>query len=392
MKIRIRKIEKYDFSKLCFLLFFLIKPFYILPSGQMQIGDCFLVLSFLLVCVSGRLKIEKIDYVYLLFILCVVFINSFYAIFFQKAAFLLSILYYIFNCFVILNFRLFSHDQNFLEQFTFVCKLNLILQFVFFFIGIGQYWNNTYRYIGTYNDPNQLAFAVLSTFFILYMLNGTHIVYYYFITLFLIYKSSSLGMLSAVLVLTFFWIVISFKEKKDWVLSPKKMIVFLIILIALTVAVDRFGIIDLNLNQFRIDNKLNKGDNFFMSFLTDRNMLIILDYPEYFFIGFGEGYTKRYNGFNGELHSTIISICYYYGIIPFSILVKWVINNVKKVSFRVVPVYIALFMEAFTLINHRQPSFWILLVLASVEISYVKVNNQNDCYGSQNINDSYLNC
>lgn len=58
----------------------LLKPFYILPSGSLQLGDIALIASFVAAVVHEgfSFKVQRVDLSYLAFVACVVLINGFY--------------------------------------------------------------------------------------------------------------------------------------------------------------------------------------------------------------------------------------------------------------------------------------------------------------------------
>ena len=157
-------------TEICFLLFFLLKPFYIFKSGALQIGDIFLVISYTLLFLERKsIKLEYDDKFFSIFLICVITINSIYTIILSTPSFMISSLYYIFNLFVISCFRQYIKNETFQFGLKIVCKINLLIQLAVFLAGKGKYFGDSYRYMGTYNDPNQLGFAVLSTIFILYL-------------------------------------------------------------------------------------------------------------------------------------------------------------------------------------------------------------------------------
>ena len=90
--------------------------------------------------------------------------------------------------------------------------------------------------------------------------------------------------------------------------------------------------------------------------------------PEYFLYGCGEGYWERFLSISGEtreLHSTMISLWYCYGIVPYMFFIKWLWDNINNCPMSVAGVYIALILEALTLVNHRQPLFWMIIAMGS---------------------------
>lgn len=282
--------------------------------------------------------------------------------------FLKSSLYYVFNFIVILCFRYLIDNPNWLKALMIVCKLNLIVQFGVFFLGFGNYWHNTYRYIGTYNDPNQLGFALLSTLSILFLLQAKRRYVYVAIVLFLVYKTGSGGMIIALFLLISFDLItvtIYFLRK-----GPASIMIFLIALgfiFVLAILVYNNSItLNIDFDVFRIERKINRSGSIVQNFIDDRYLNLAVEKPVYFIFGYGEGFSFFRDGYSGEMHSTWISLFYYYGIIPFVILIKWIIKNIKGVPKKFFPVYGALFLEAFTLINHRQASFWMIIMLGTV--------------------------
>ena len=367
-------------AQLFFLLFLLIKPFYLQRSGTLQIGDIFLVLSFFTYYSCHEFTIDNKDKLLAGFLLCTVLINGVYSLLLGRSL-MISSLYFLFNFMVISCFRAYSKDSAFLAKIKRVFCVNIIVQVILYFTGIGDYWRSTYRYIGSYNDPNQLAFAVISAFFILCLLKEKYIVIYFIMTAFLVYKTYSTGMLFSMIIGISMYAVAFlrdfFMNRSKRIKTIHLIMILILILAILYMLVFRNGIgIVLDLSRFRIDDKLNKGSNVIGSFLEDRNMMVIVEHPLYFLFGYGEGAFNRYAGYNGELHSTMIATCYYYGIIPFGMFLIWIWKNIKNSTAKEWPVYIALIAEAFTLINHRQPTFWIIFVLGSMVVSKGKIENE----------------
>ncbi|MBR6984310.1 MAG: hypothetical protein IKH75_12455 [Ruminococcus sp.] len=377
VRIRERKhiVSVTQIAQLFFLLFLLIKPFYLQRSGTLQIGDFLLGLSFLTYFSCHKFIIDEKDKLLVGFLLSTVLINGIYTLILGKNL-MISSLYYLFNYMVISCFRAYSKDVSFLENIRKLLCLNIIIQVVLYFSGIGEYWHGTYRYIGSYNDPNQLGFAVISAFFILCLLKEKYIIVYFIMTAFLIYKTYSTGMLITLLIVSAFYAIYFFRQFAfvDQITIKKQYIVIMLIAIAVILGILIYNnklVFDINFDRFRIDNKIHKGLNIVESFLADRNMMIITEYPVFFLFGFGEGAFNRYVGYHGELHSTMIATCYYYGIVPYTMFVLWIWRNIKNSSKSSWPVFIALIAEAFTLINHRQPTFWMIFILMSI----MKENN-----------------
>ena len=116
----------------------------------------------------------------------------------------------------------------------------------------------------------------------------------------------------------------------------------------------------------RIASKLDKigGE----SLLEDRNLDQIINNPQYLFFGGGQGEYGRFTNYtyNGEIHSTLPSIMFYYGIIPTVILLYWIYTNIKGLNMKYMSVYIAIAIESFTLLNQRQLLLWVLILLGTI--------------------------
>lgn len=369
-------LNSISISKIFYLMFWLLKPFYIGASGSLQIGDMFILLSFVFVIFDRNVKakFEKIDRNLYVFFAFVFFINSIYFMIYRNTDFIKAIFYYLFNFLGVFIGRIYFSDDGFLKLFDKVLKFNLLVQLAVYFIGAGRWMGNTTRYMGTYNDPNQLAFAVLTTYCLIYCLsrkiNAKYRFAYFTIAFFLILQTSSTGMFMglAFLVVSEIYFKLSTIEKKSIkVLYSFFLIIITAMVILLAVYLVFFGDeleFDSNIFQ-RIQAKLNKGDNVVDGLIEDRNLTGFFEYPENILYGSGEAQHERFRRTDGELHSTWLGLLFYYGVIPFGFLISWIKGNLKNVDKYIIPVYISIFVEALTLINHRQPSFWALIVLGS---------------------------
>lgn len=369
-----RGLTTKNIAFMMYLLFWILKPFYLFESGSVQPGDAFLGLSFLTFLVGNnlRLSLRKIDACLYLFFLCVFGINVLHFVFLQETAFLKPILYYIFNFFVVYLFREFSAEQRFFQYFASVLKLNIWMQLILLITGLGE-WFGGVRYIGSYNDPNQLAFGLMSTYCLLYCISRIITVkrrwLYFAIVAFLIYKSSSTGMLAGIAILfvceQYFRLV---TIKGDFNKALYVIYLLIITMAFLFFALELISVINSGDTDIfflkRLVTKLDKGDSFVESFIKDRNIYPLLNAPFRILYGSGEGQMSRFCDSHLEIHSTWLGLLFYYGIIPFCILISWIGTNLKKTDLYALPVYLCVFAEAFTLVNHRQPSFWTLIALA----------------------------
>lgn len=341
----------------------------------MQLGDVCLGISFLLVLFSDEMQvhIDEKDTPLFFFVIAVAGINSIYAAIYQNDSFIKPILYFVFNFMCVYITRIFLEDLKFIGRFNTILKFNLILQLGIFVLDMGRWYSND-RYMGTYNDPNQLGFALLSTYCLIYCLNRKqhtkHQWVFFLIALFLIFETSSVGMFFGISLIFVFeqyfrLAKIESNTKKVWYIAYLVVITGALVYAGSYFLLVVTGVVktDINLLQ-RIADKVS-GGSLIENFINDRALRGFFSEPIRILYGAGEGCFFRFSSTSHELHSTWLAILYYYGIIPFLFLLTWIKNNLKKYDWYILPVYVCVFAEAFTLINHRQPAFWVLILLGS---------------------------
>ena len=86
----------------------------------------------------------------------------------------------------------------------------------------------------------------------------------------------------------------------------------------------------------------------------------ILNYPEYFIYGAGEGnYERYYPEPVNEIHSSFVNLFFSYGIIPFTILMAWFKKRLKGLNVVSWICFISILVETTFLVNYRQALFWV---------------------------------
>lgn len=381
---------------ICLYLYLLLKPFYLNSSGLMQISDIFILIAFVLTIASLPKKTEetrKINLnlrILLIFLLFVILINSIYYGIYSDTSFLKSTLYYLFLFMGIYTFSKKIQDYKFLKYYYIIFIIDLCAQLLIYFLDIGKYYGGT-RYRGTFNDPNQFAFFITLAIMYIYTLENVLNIkkrawYAYIMAMFLIIKSASTGMILAIATFSVVQIICGFgKVKKIFtsVFNKKTFyitnIVFLILFVVL--AFDLFICNDDNDIKGRIEYRIGKTINSQAvnrlvskfdkakdksNFLEDRHLDKFFSNPIYILYGAGEGKWDRFGNNNGEIHSTLPSILFCYGIVPTSILMIWIYSNIKGLKLKELSVYIAILVESFTLINHRQLLLWIIIIIANL--------------------------
>ena len=383
-----KKVDKVAIMSICFCIGVFLKQFYVFRSGTVQICDAFFVLSAIIYLSLGRMIFYKHDVILGAFLVCICLVNGLYFIVYQYSGFLVATIYYMYNFVIVVVFRVLLSRKDCIERLVITYKLNLCSQFLIFFIGRGRYF--FYRYQGTFNDPNQYGYFILMDIFLLYLSCGAiqkKLEFRWFILSgFLIMLSTSSGMLLGYSIFLIVTILLPAIYEKRVSLKFFHVIIALIVLTVLLFGRDQLVQLASKSNWTVMQNivmRLTKksdelsSNSGIMGFLHDRLMRRIVVAPKYFIYGCGEGYFRRFlniSGERGEIHSTMVAICYYYGIIPFMIFLYWIYKNIRFIHLKYIAVYLAALAEAFTLINHRQPFFWMLFAMGScVSVDYYKV-------------------
>ena len=374
-----------------FLLFVLLKPFYIFPSGSIGIGDlaaglCCLSLLLRRICKKRWNLFYKQDCLLYLFVVCASVINCIYYVIDPSVDFLKNTSFWIYSGMVIWCFRELAEEKNFFIGLNLVLKFNILLQFGIYVSGYGriyyEYWDAS-RYMGTFNNPNQMAYILFLIILLIYLYDITHhrksFWMFFFIGGALILLTKSTGIFLGWMLLLVGTACIGLYTKFcDGRISGK----LILTMVAGTAAVCIIGLVliwpekgfviqEENYNLItRIQEKLALiSEGGVLQVIIDRGGEKILYYPQYLLYGAGEGGFHRFPlavVWKSEIHSTIFSVWFSYGLIPFTLLSAWVYNNLKKIDFLYWPVYAALFVESMTVINYRQPFFWMILIYAGM--------------------------
>ena len=202
--------------ELFFLLFAFLKPFYMLPSGSVGLADlsmavCAASLAFRSVKKKELVSTFRQDWMLYLFLIAVAVINGIYTIIYNNYEFVRYTAFWIYNAGAIWSFRQLGrlYGQSFFTKLNYVIKGNIGIQFLVFLSGRGrifyEYWGGT-RYMGTFNDPNQLAFFLFMMMLLAYLYacryGDRSFPVFYLLALPVILASKSTGILLGVMIFT----------------------------------------------------------------------------------------------------------------------------------------------------------------------------------------------
>lgn len=376
---------------LCIYAYVFFKPFYLFGSGGIQISEIFIVIAFLLTLVEkvpkdGITKKMLRDLrILFIFILCVIIINFIYYGIYPNTEFLMSTIQYILIFMGIYVFTNKISDKNVLKNIYKITQINLVIQLLIYISGIGRYYD-AFRYMGTFNDPNQFGYFIVLSAAYMYVIEDIlktrkRAIIIYFISLILILASASTGMLMAMTILFILHMVREIKPIIGWISKNSGkfligMICVVTIILGLISNVDIRNTMITTLEQTiqnssiadRLIGKINKAESSDSSLIEERGIDKLIKYPQYLIYGSGQGYFERFTeaAHQLEVHSTLPGIWLYYGIVPLIILLIWIYKSIKKVKLKYMIPYIALFVESFTLYNQRQLLLWIIIIMANL--------------------------
>ena len=369
-------------TNILLLLFILLRPFYVRASGQVQPADGFLMLYFF--CTVYRdfkaqvlipnIKKNKLFYI---FLVLAIMINAFYHKVVPDPRFLFSSLYLVYMGVVVYSYDS-GINKGLIDKIRYILYGNLIIQFLIYSSGLGRLYYELWeegatRYMGTFTDPNQFGFYIFIVLLFAYLTKHEKMDTYLFpitsvMGIFLIIQSKSLAAFLGLAVL-YTLVFLRFIGKKFRV----NKVILCVMLILTTAGVVYYFI---PTSDFRIENveytTVNRirykiyniiyADGI-KDILRERAAEKIINYPEYFIYGAGEGnYERYYPEPVNEIHSSFINLFFSYGLIPFAILMGWFKKRLKGLNAVSLVCFITILIESMFLVNYRQALFWVLWI------------------------------
>ncbi len=345
-----------DKSIIYLILFsFFLSQFYFWSSGVPQFSHIFIMGAILLLfSKSSKINIEYSNII-LLFVAYAICINFAWYLIVLDSSYMMSTVYWIFNLlFFLLMMNLNQVQINFFyEKLLFLIPFSYIVEIIIWASNLGRY-DFEPRYNGLFNDPNQMAFWVLSSCAIYLYISGNSFkkITVYFLALFLILltmsRSASIGFLMLTLGLIF-------SQKGD---LNKRIFVFigtLVLFGSLSYFLYNLGVFDSIALRFM--EGLDQRD----SQVEGRGLFSFLDYPQYLIFGAGQGAHWLYNPTGNEIHSTWLGILFYYGIIGISLFLIFLYQIFKKLSLSNKMILLGPMLYGFTTYSARTIIFWFLL-------------------------------
>lgn len=337
------------------LFSFFLSQFYFWSSGIPQFSHIFIMGAILLLFnKSSSINIEYSNII-LLFVAYAICINFAWYLIVLDSSYMMSTIYWVFNLlFFLLMMNLNQVQINFFhEKLLFLIPFSYVIEIIIWASNLGRYDFDP-RYNGLFNDPNQMAFWVLSTCAIYLYISGSNSkkIIVYSLALFLILLTMSRSASIGFLMLTLGFI---FSQKGD---LNKRIFVFfgtLVFFGVLSYFLYNMGVFDNVVLQF-IEG-LNQRD----SQVEGRGLFSFFDYPQYLIFGAGQGAYWLYNPTGNEIHSTWLGILFYYGIVGIFLFLIFLYQIFRKLSLSNKMILLGPMLYGFTTYSARTLIFWFLL-------------------------------
>lgn len=385
-----------NIANILFFSFVALKPFYFFPSGGIGVADWLLVLTFVVIFANkvrqkdGRVGHKEDIYIYI-FLACAIVINIWYYIHYRNRDLLLNTSYWVYSVMVVWCFREIACKKN-LDIINKILKVSFLIQVIIYISGIGRLyyeWWGAVRYMGTFNNPNQMAYVIFLMLLLIYLYDFEHkkkdFWLYALIAGFLILLTKSTGVFVGwfllIVGILFSTLYCTYKKNEK---SRRTIIlcsaVLMIIIVGSLLVIWPNGSVNIQDENLTLITRLQSKialilEGGLRSVVIDRGGEKILYYPQYLLFGAGEGAFERFSMavvWKSEIHSTIFSIWFSYGIVPTVLLGVWLYRNHIGIPHFYWAALAALFIESLTVINYRQPFFWMILIYFGVTRSVVK--------------------
>lgn len=339
------------------LLSFFLSQFYLWSSGLPQFSHILIILCILFFLFkSMRISVNEIS-ILGVFIVYVIFVNSIWFFWLGDWSFVVSTIYWIFNFFTLLmliNINI-NNKNIFFNKIILLIPISYLISILIWAVGLGRY-NFEPRYNGYFNDPNQMAFWVLTSCAIyIYIADSFYKkILIYLLAGFLISLTMSRSSTLGFLILTLGFIL---KSKGS---IPRKIIysfVSFLLLILLFFIFYSLGYFESVLSRF-FEGVNNKDEQ-----VSSRGFENLLNYPEYLIFGAGQGAYDLYSETGNEIHSTWLGIFFYYGIIGIVLFCGFIYSIFSKLKIADKIIFAGPLFYGFFTYNARTLIFWFLIAI-----------------------------
>ena len=341
--------------------------FYIFKSGVPQPAHYLFLAAIFFTLYKSRWRIGFSGYKAIYdplyaFVAYAFFLNLIWSIILQSFEFNLSSIYYAYGLIISLfiSNRL-SSDNRFRLYLTRAVVWGIVALVFANLVGLGHEAGS--RYMGFFNDPNQMAFWVICSYSIFCLIEKDKIIVKMLLFMacaFLVLLSMSRSGLVGLSAIFFGVIAIFFSDARNSNGDSLKMHTKIVILVAFAVLllIAFFALQDLILNAFE---RFSETD--FDEQADIRGYGRILAFPGYLLFGVGQGLDVRFNS-PVEIHSTWAGLLFYYGVLGLTLFLIFLYRVVNRFKFSQILIISGPLFYSFSTFGLRTPIFWLLIAAA----------------------------
>ncbi|MGE4313559.1 MAG: O-antigen ligase family protein [Pseudobdellovibrionaceae bacterium] len=357
------------FLAFVWVFYLLISPFYIFESGLPQPGDMLLVVGIIPAVIIGLIskskRIETAMFCGASFAGLAFMVNMIYYSYYPYSeTFLLTAAFYVYN-FLVFYFVvfLFKRSPILMNQITYFAVTAIILFqlfYVLFFPGSGI------RHLGTFNNPNQLAYWSLLMACIIIVLKRSSSLNLLDMFLFGVLAYLQTQSLSKAGLVTFGMLVVlmAFSPVSNRKVKSFFLLMLSVGIVVLLTAPEEVGFIARNADYIeRATLRLEDIGQDTDDSADVRGYSRLIEYPGYLLTGAGEGAYERFAS-RREIHSGVANLLFSYGIFGTLLFCAFL-----YFVFHRLPIYYGLLLlpiitYGLTHQNFRDTYFWIFLACA----------------------------
>ncbi len=362
-----------------FLLFlsFSLSGVYFWSSGIPQISHLlFALLSFYYTFSLGKFYSKKYYKYLYFFVFYSLLVNVIYFLQYYNYQFLSSSVQIVFNCIIFVSVTsLIIYRPSTLKVIVYGVVFGYTIQWLVYFLGLGNYALAP-RYAGTFNDPNQMAYWLLASFSIFWLtkpiVKSRKFIAFFMTFSFLFFVLLTISR-SALLAVVFFLVsFFAYRYTKTFIIGCVSVLIVSISVSSVVLTTNSIIEDEVVLDRLTNINWHKQAD--------ERGYTRFFDYPEYVFLGGGQGEHNRFNQLKDpvylyvEMHTTWGGLLFYYGIPGFASMILFFILILKESSPYNRILLISTFCYAFTTYSFRTPIFWLLLAVI-VGTNFFKFNS-----------------
>ena len=375
-------IKRSAIARFTLYVYFFLSPLYVFSSGLPQPSDyvvAFLFFPWVLQSLSKLPRqIKSKLKPYLFFVGWTFCVNLVYANFLDAPNMLRYPVFYTFSLLFCLGISILSSFYTPIAFFQLIQRLLVLASLTALILFISTWNIGVFRHTGSFNNPNQAAYfgilvmclAIISAWainqwgilFITTVLSSSLLVV-------LTYSGSAL--FSQLVALTSLPILIlsskNVRSRVKYFLGATILVVYLSIPTVLLLDSPRVNAV-LNNWERRSARLEDKAENV----VEQRGYNRILHFPEYIFLGAGEGEARRFTvevGGPSELHSTLGTFLFSYGLVGIGLFFRFVFRTIKGAPIGIWIVVSAPLVYGITHQGARQPLFWLVFVLVAIAVT-----------------------